>query len=273
MSRRDPPLLYREPTGTFSLMELIAGLIVFAWAIYASVSIVSSLVRGSVEVATHAVTQRRDKAREAAAREERESRYLNELEPKWRSAPGYPPDWEIRRALVFAREERKCEECSRYCERSLVDFRSQMFGGLWSEDPALLEDQALRARHVSGGHVHHKLPISRGGDHSFDNLMLLCERCHSRQHPSNPVLAEAARRKESPHLDSANSIKMELKKIRRYSNSPDAVKLVRARTHWSCDVCGSSIEPGQSYIRGRKLRQMGYLQVCSSCQNLFRINP
>lgn len=254
-------------------MELIVGFIVFAWAIWVIVHIVSSLVRGSVEVATQAVSGRRYKAREAAAREEREFRYRNELEPKWRSAPGYPPDWEIRRALVFMREERKCGECSRYCEPSMVDVLSDLHNRLWSEDPALLEDQALRARHVSGGHVHHKLPISRGGDHSFENLMLLCERCHSRQHPSNPVLAEAARRKESPHLDSANRIRMELRKIRRYSNSPDAVKLVRARTHWSCDVCGSSIGPGQSYIRGRKLRQMGYIQVCSSCQKLFRINP
>ena len=31
-------------------------------------------------------------------------------------------------------------------------------------------------------HVHHITPLSEGGTHDFDNLMSLCQSCHSRIH-------------------------------------------------------------------------------------------
>ncbi len=33
------------------------------------------------------------------------------------------------------------------------------------------------------GHVHHKTSISKGGDHSLENLELLCSFCHTKKHP------------------------------------------------------------------------------------------
>jgi hypothetical protein len=62
--------------------------------------------------------------------------------------PSYPPDWEERKES--AREKIGfCERC--HASRIML-------------------------------HVHHKLPISRGGNHKLDNLIILCEKCHSLVH-------------------------------------------------------------------------------------------
>jgi len=37
--------------------------------------------------------------------------------------------------------------------------------------------------HARDGHVHHILPVSRGGDSSENNLLFLCKQCHSLKHP------------------------------------------------------------------------------------------
>jgi hypothetical protein len=60
----------------------------------------------------------------------------------------YPPDWDERREEVL-RNALGCENCG-------------------SEHDPL--------------HVHHEVPISKGGSHSVDNLCVLCEKCHERQH-------------------------------------------------------------------------------------------
>ena len=59
----------------------------------------------------------------------------------------YPPDWESR-ARLFRSASRRCDKC----------------GSRWNL------------------HVHHKIPISRGGDHTYGNLYCLCEKCHSKAH-------------------------------------------------------------------------------------------
>ena len=65
----------------------------------------------------------------------------------------YPPDWEERvRAVRSGR--RNCEKCG------------------YPRGPR---------------HVHHKTPISEGGSHKRENLLLLCERCHSRLHGGDIV--------------------------------------------------------------------------------------
>lgn len=68
---------------------------------------------------------------------------------------GYPEDWEqislqYRRKVSFI-----CEDCGEY---------------------------------ALGGHVHHIMPVSRGGDSSEDNLLFLCKYCHSLQHPHMKVV-------------------------------------------------------------------------------------
>jgi hypothetical protein len=75
----------------------------------------------------------------------KKSRVLEALYDYW---PTYPPDWEERKLLVKTRSN-GCEKCG--------TFRR-------------------------GLHAHHQVPISRGGSHRIDNLILLCERCHSKKH-------------------------------------------------------------------------------------------
>lgn len=60
----------------------------------------------------------------------------------------YPPDWEIRREAVNRRDGDSCYVC----------------------------------RKTRNLHLHHKIPLSRGGSNKTSNLQLLCERCHSKQH-------------------------------------------------------------------------------------------
>jgi len=41
-------------------------------------------------------------------------------------------------------------------------------------------------------HVHHKVPRASGGSHEISNLITLCVRCHSNQHPTNAQLRAMA---------------------------------------------------------------------------------
>lgn len=61
----------------------------------------------------------------------------------------YPPDWDERREAARESGFGKCFLCA--------------------DEGGLL-------------HVHHRKPISQGGNHRADNLQLLCESCHSQQH-------------------------------------------------------------------------------------------
>jgi len=61
--------------------------------------------------------------------------------------PTYPPDWNERRDIVFD-VAGCCEICG-------------------SQDDL---------------HVHHQIPVSKGGNHKIENLMALCESCHEAKH-------------------------------------------------------------------------------------------
>jgi HNH endonuclease len=98
------------------------------------------------------------------------------VEPLLRFWPRYPPDWELRRMLVFERAHGRCDEC-----RWPVGALRQMDDG-WR---------------MVGAHVHHVTPISRGGRHGLSNLRLLCARCHARQHPENASLNASVREHRS----------------------------------------------------------------------------
>jgi 5-methylcytosine-specific restriction endonuclease McrA len=39
-----------------------------------------------------------------------------------------------------------------------------------------------KCRRAPGVQVHHVVPVSEGGDHSLDNLLLLCQECHETTH-------------------------------------------------------------------------------------------
>jgi hypothetical protein len=72
----------------------------------------------------------------------------NNLQMLYDYWPTYPPDWEMRRHKI--KEERQfCEECG---------------------------------NHRGPLHVHHIIPISKGGNHKPENLKLLCEDSHREKH-------------------------------------------------------------------------------------------
>ena len=60
----------------------------------------------------------------------------------------YPPDWEDRKRKALIREDNRCQNC----------------GG----------NDFL--------HIHHHIPLSRGGTNQLENLEVLCESCHIAEH-------------------------------------------------------------------------------------------
>ena len=60
----------------------------------------------------------------------------------------YPPDWEERKQIVISRDGNHCSNCER---------RDNL-------------------------HLHHVIPLSRGGSNKPSNLELLCAKCHSKEH-------------------------------------------------------------------------------------------
>lgn len=63
----------------------------------------------------------------------------------------YPPDWEYRRDLVIQRDGGKCTKCG------------------WPEGYKRKRRQF---------HIHHIIPLSKGGNNSLNNLTTLCSICH-----------------------------------------------------------------------------------------------
>ena len=77
---------------------------------------------------------------------------FEEFEPLFQGVWDYPPDWQWRRKQVMDRDNYICQRCGRK---------------LWGS--------------VVPAHVHHVIPRSLiEGDHKLDNLVLLCEICHSK---------------------------------------------------------------------------------------------
>jgi len=72
----------------------------------------------------------------------------NNLQSLYDYWPTYPPDWETRKDKVRSNQQ-FCEECR---------------------------------QHIGPLHVHHIIPLSKGGNHKNENLKLLCEGCHSTVH-------------------------------------------------------------------------------------------
>lgn len=92
-----------------------------------------------------------------------------------REATGYPVDWEKRRYWVAKQAHGKCEICG-----ILLVTHFPPFWKFFNDDYFM----HLRLN----GHIHHKIPLSQNGDHSFENLALLCIECHKSAHPENKSL-------------------------------------------------------------------------------------
>ncbi len=99
--------------------------------------------------------------------------------------PEIPPDWEDRRQLLID-EFNYCTQCKKFGTRS------------------------------TSLHVHHIVPISKGGSHRLSNLEVLCEKCHQRKHHRRSFPYQ-----DKPYLSSIQ------KKIQTFQNAIDKSKYLK----------------------------------------------
>ncbi len=74
------------------------------------------------------------------------------LEPIYDYLLTYPPDWRYRKDAVIARDGEYCHKCGK---------------------------KFIRTAQL---HLHHIVPLSKGGNNKISNLQLLCEKCHLSEH-------------------------------------------------------------------------------------------
>ncbi len=103
-------------------------------------------------------------------------------EAKYRLSPGSPPDWTWRRLWVLHRDGKRCVQCGSDGIKELISKRRRL-------------EQKPRFHPDGGLHVHHIVPISKGGQHGLGNLAPLCLRCHALEHPENQMLATKRQRR------------------------------------------------------------------------------
>lgn len=77
--------------------------------------------------------------------------WLKNQEEIHRNTSDYPEDWGMRRKYIAKISNFTCNDCGKY-------------GWL-------------------GFHIHHKIPLKKGGNNSLDNLVYLCRDCHENYHP------------------------------------------------------------------------------------------
>lgn len=96
-------------------------------------------------------------------------KWLVEVEPLHRNFRGYPEDWSQRKLYVQKRDNFKCQQCGftmlgdRHKLRRAKELKTH---SMWTEL-----------------HIHHIVPLSKGGTNELSNLVALCERCHENKHP------------------------------------------------------------------------------------------
>ena len=106
-----------------------------------------------------------------------------------------------RRGCAYGTCSRLAVEGSQYCEehKKLMDKRyndyerspdtNKKYGRAWKRirdryvrEHPLCERCLAEGRLTPGEEVHHILPISQGGTHNPENLMSLCQSCHTKIH-------------------------------------------------------------------------------------------
>lgn len=109
---------------------------------------------GKIDV--DAISQRRSELKSLKKTADPELRLMQlKLESLYDYWPETPPDWDVRREKVADRSGYHCQKCS-------------------------------SSRNVEK-HVHHKIPVSRGGNHRTENLEYLCLKCHKKEHQGRDV--------------------------------------------------------------------------------------
>lgn len=79
--------------------------------------------------------------------------YYDELDKRCIDWSTYPPDWSIRKYKVLKRDGHCCQKCG------------------WPKG------FKRRRREL---HIHHIIPVAKGGTHNIENLITLCNICHSK---------------------------------------------------------------------------------------------
>jgi 5-methylcytosine-specific restriction endonuclease McrA len=109
----------------------------------------------------------------------------NILLPIYDYWPSYPPDWKKRSAEVRVRDG-MCKKCRFKIRLSSV------------------KKKGRRDREM---HIHHIIPIAKGGNHKIENLILLCERCHKKKH-GHGFSEKDSKEKKKPKTSSAYTDKI-----------------------------------------------------------------
>lgn len=168
--------------------------------------------------------------------------WLQTEEPKYRNSKGYPKDWQRRRALVYSRDNGICQECGADCG-SQDCTKYEIFN--YESDEIL----------VHNAHVHHKIPITNGGDHSLSNLEYLCRECHQKKHPDFSLY----------------SVRECINRAKRMVLNKKKLTEQIAQEEYTCDVCGLAIRPGLTYYN--YFRRYKYsrreINICSDCHLVY----
>lgn len=84
------------------------------------------------------------------------------------------------RQMAFARDGGFCSSCNLDCSK--IDAVIRHFADTEGAEAARNFADLLGVIHLTSWHIHHKIPLSKGGDNSPQNIVTLCQWCHAAEH-------------------------------------------------------------------------------------------
>jgi len=146
---------------------------------------------------------------------EHETNIITKLHDYWLEKP---PDWDLRKDIVKDNAAHCCQRCGRkYGEK----------------------------------HVHHIIPISKGGNHRLDNLEYLCVKCHSRAHHGRDVSTE-----NKTQLETKSAYAKRLKLIQQAIENDELIRFSYKKYYGEKSV--RSIKPEYLEQKGKSLCVAGF---------------
>ena len=179
-------------------------------------SFFSSKPKLNVEVIQSQIKEYKKRAAEIKHSIEKREVFFKKLYDFW---PSYPPDWEERKRIIQKRANDVCESCGKgYGEKQ----------------------------------IHHKFPISKGGNHLISNLEYICVECHSDLHGGRDVSTEG----KVVYYDATSSFQ---KKIDLINNAKDNGKIINfSYQKFNEDRSVRAISPDGLKQVGKSLCVYGY---------------
>lgn len=213
-------------------METIIALLILTFCCVVLVRFIRGFWTVATDV-TWSVQAGREAKRKALQREKEWTEETEKLHRDSSTNKGYPEDWRTRRVEVFARSDGRCARCG-----GLVGHL-----GWWNLKVSIEKRWHYENLGLRGAHVHHRVPISKGGNHALENLELLCDDCHIAHHPDSAALKHIKQKRQ----------------VRDVYLGPKP-KFVTARSSWWCDACDEHIDEGQDYFGSSS-----HGKLCSKC--------